>query len=44
VNPTAMKENFFDASKLSKGNYTLKVYAADFFGNTAVKDLSFTVD
>jgi sugar lactone lactonase YvrE len=44
VNPTAMRENFFDASKLSKGNYTLKVYAADFFGNTAVKDLSFTVD
>lgn len=44
VNPTAMRENFFDASKLSKGNYTLKVYAADFFGNTATKDLSFSVE
>jgi sugar lactone lactonase YvrE len=44
VNPTAMKENFFDAGKLSKGNYTLKVYSADFFGNTATKDLGITVE
>jgi sugar lactone lactonase YvrE len=44
VNPTAMKENFFDASKLSNGNYTLKVYSADFFGNIATKDVDFTVE
>jgi sugar lactone lactonase YvrE len=44
VNPTALRENFFDAGKLSKGNYTLKVYSADFFGNTATKDVGFTVE
>jgi hypothetical protein len=44
VNPTATRENFLDTSKLSKGNYILKVYSADFFGNTATKDLSFTVE
>jgi sugar lactone lactonase YvrE len=43
VNLTAMKENFFDVSKLSKGNYTLKVYSADFFSNVATKDLGFIV-
>ncbi len=44
VNPTTLREDFLDASKLSAGNYTLRVYSADFFGNTATKDLSFTVE
>ncbi|MGI8884408.1 MAG: hypothetical protein ACR2IA_09230 [Pyrinomonadaceae bacterium] len=35
------KENFFDASALEKGNYVLRVFAADFFGNAASKDVEF---
>lgn len=39
----AFRENFFDASALNSGNYVLRVFAADFFGNTASKDIKFEV-
>jgi sugar lactone lactonase YvrE len=41
VNPLSVKENFFDASNLSGGSYILRVFSADFFGNTATKDIEF---
>jgi sugar lactone lactonase YvrE len=41
VNPLSVKENFFDASKLNVGNYILRVFSADFFGNEATKDIEF---
>lgn len=37
------KENFLDTATLENGTYVLRVFAADFFGNTASKDLSFEV-
>jgi sugar lactone lactonase YvrE len=43
VSGDAFRENFFDASSLSEGNYILRVFAADFFGNTASKDSNFEV-
>jgi len=36
------KESFFDTDKLEKGKYTLRVFAADFFGNTASEDITFS--
>ena len=42
VSGKKMHENFFDVSKLEKGNYVLRVFAADFFGNIASKDIEFT--
>jgi sugar lactone lactonase YvrE len=41
VNPLSVKETFFEASKLNAGNYILRVFSADFFGNTATKDIEF---
>lgn len=37
------REEFFDASKLAPGDYTLRVVAADFFGNIAERDLPITI-
>jgi sugar lactone lactonase YvrE len=37
------REEFFDTSKLAPGDYTLRVIAADFFGNRTQRDLSFRV-
>lgn len=37
------RESFFEADKLDSGNYILRVFAADFFGNTASKDVNFEV-
>lgn len=37
------RENFFDASALENGNYILRTFAADFFGNTASEDIKFEV-
>jgi hypothetical protein len=34
-------EDFFDAGKIEKGFYTLRVFTADFFGNTTFQDLNF---
>ena len=41
VSGNKMRESFFDASKLRKGNYILRVFAADFFGNIASNDIEF---
>ncbi|MEP7337035.1 MAG: hypothetical protein ABI977_04775 [Acidobacteriota bacterium] len=37
------REEFFDTSKLTPGDYTLRVITADFFGNRAQRDLPVTV-
>jgi hypothetical protein len=37
------KENFLDAGALETGEYVLRAFAADFFGNTASKDINFEV-
>lgn len=36
-------EGFIDPATLVAGQYTIRVYAADFFGNTATKDISVDV-
>jgi hypothetical protein len=36
-------EDFFDAGRLEPGNYTIRVYAADFFDNQAYKDIPIEV-
>ena len=41
VNGASFREDFFDAGQLASGNYILRVFAADFFGNAAEKDISF---
>ncbi|MGH9946890.1 MAG: hypothetical protein ACRD6X_06810 [Pyrinomonadaceae bacterium] len=43
VNGDAFNENFFDTSGLSAGNYSVRVFAADFFGNVSSKDISIEV-
>jgi NHL repeat len=43
VHGSIAQEDFFDAARLEKGNYILRVFAADYFGNTAFKDLLFEV-
>ena len=35
------RESFFDAAQLNSGNYVLRVYAADFFGNKTFEDVNF---
>jgi hypothetical protein len=35
------QENFLDAASLENGNYILRVFAADYFGNRAVRDVEF---
>ncbi len=37
------RESFFEADKLDSGNYILRVFAADFFGNISSKDIKFEV-
>lgn len=37
------RENFFETGKLDSGNYILRVFVADFFGNIASKDINFEV-
>lgn len=43
VDGSAARENFLDAANLEAGNYILRVFAADFFGNKTVKDLNFEI-
>ena len=43
VDGDVYKENFLDLSNLEDGGYVLRVFAADFFGNTASKDINFEV-
>ncbi|MBC7798669.1 MAG: hypothetical protein H7Z37_17510, partial [Pyrinomonadaceae bacterium] len=33
------REDFFDTTKLQNGDYTIRVFAADFFGNKSAQDL-----
>jgi sugar lactone lactonase YvrE len=35
------RENFFNAARLNAGNYVLRVYAADYFGNKTFEDVNF---
>jgi hypothetical protein len=35
------RESFFDAAQLNSGNYVLRLYAADFFGNKTFQDVNF---
>ena len=44
VHGNVATENFFDAAQLENGNYVVRVFAADFFGNTTSKDLEITVN
>jgi len=37
-------EDFFDAAQLENGKYVVRVFAADYFGNTASKDLEITIN
>ena len=43
VDGNDFKEDFFDASALANGSYILRVFAADYFGNTAHLDTDFEV-
>ncbi len=41
VHGNIAREDFFDASILEKGKYILRVFVADYFGNTTTQDLTF---
>ncbi len=41
VDGDSFQEDFFDVSQLENGNYVLRVFAADFFGNITSKDTNF---
>lgn len=43
VNGDFFRENFLETTDLPNGNYLLRVFAADFFGNTASKDVVFEI-
>ena len=43
VNGDEFREDFFDANHLENGDYTLRVFAADFFGNQAARDVELSV-
>ena len=43
LNAEGYGEGFLDASQLDAGQYTVRVYAADFFGNQAFKDIQIEV-
>ena len=43
VNGDAVREDFIDAAALPAGNYTLRVFAADFFKNNTTKDADIEV-
>lgn len=42
VEGDSFREDFFDAGQLASGNYVLRVFAADFFGNITTEDTNFT--
>lgn len=44
VNGDFYREDFFDAGKLESGNYILRVFAADFFGNQTSQDIEIAVE
>lgn len=39
----AAREDFFDTTKLSNGDYKIRVFAADFFGNESAQELNFKI-
>lgn len=41
VEGDSFREDFFDAGQLASGNYVLRVFAADFFGNITFVDTNF---
>jgi DNA-binding beta-propeller fold protein YncE len=43
IDGDAARENFIDAANLEAGNYILRVFAADFFGNKTERDLSIEI-
>ena len=43
VNGDDFREGFIDPADLESGQYTLRAFAADFFGNTATKEINFEV-
>lgn len=43
VEGDVFREDFFDAAALDNGIYKLRVFAADYFGNTSFKDISIEV-
>jgi hypothetical protein len=43
IDGDAARENFLDAANLEAGNYILRVFAADFFGNKTVRDLGIEI-
>ena len=43
LNKDGYGEGFFDAAQFGAGQYTIRVYAADFFGNQAFKDIQIEV-
>jgi len=44
VHGNVANEDFFDAAQLENGRYVVRVFAADYFGNTASKDLEITIN
>ena len=44
VKGEAAHESFFDTKKFENGNYILRVFAADFFGNQTSKDVEITIE
>ena len=43
VDGDTAKEDFIDPAALQNGNYTLRVFAADFFGNQTARDIEISV-
>jgi len=44
VDGDSFQEDFFDAGQLENGNYVLRVFAADFFGNQTTQDVEIKVE
>lgn len=44
VSGDSFNEGFLDPAKLESGEYVLRVFAADYFGNTTSKDIIFEVE
>ncbi len=43
ISGDSFRESFFDTDQLASGLYILRVFAADYFGNTTSKDIDFEV-
>nr|MCU0240098.1 hypothetical protein [Pyrinomonadaceae bacterium] len=38
------REDFLDTSKLESGKYILRIFVADYFGNTTTQDVDLIID